>query len=308
MTTAAEKVIPARDIPRGQSPMELLTPREMSQTTETRLLVETNRVTSPDPSDTLGNPVSHSLDNTMGPVNARPLQDVRLNHDEGNREERPGRFLTTRAPIGQHVKIFRQLTTPPGHVKERVFPKLVNQDGDAQRYGGLTAIMKDETIFAAYDKAEMRKAKIMVVANSEFVYTSKSLFWPDVIMLAAVDLDLQQSISLAIGVQRQMEMNPITIVFAGINDHLHSRGFLSRLRHPTTAENAVWPAIKDILESMGEVVDATKEGSFNKVALRVVFALSPGYAHLPDGLKFVYAIVALLSEGKYDVIISARIA
>ena len=243
--------------------------------------------------------------NTMGPVNARPLQDVRLNHDEGNRAERPGRFLTTRAPIGQHVKIFRQLTTPPGHVKERVYPKLVNQDGDAQRYGGFTAIKKDETIFAAYDKAEMRKAKIMVVANSEFVYTSKSLFWPDVIMLAAVDLDLLQSVSLAIGVQRQTDMNPITIVFAGINDHLHSRGFLSRLRDPTTAENAVWPVIKDILESMGEVVDATKEGSFSKVALRVVFALSPGYTHLPDGLKFVYAIVALLSEGKYDVIISA---
>ena len=243
--------------------------------------------------------------NTMGPVNARPLQDVRLNHDEGNREERPGRFLTTRAPIGQHVKIFRQLTTPPGHVKERVYPKLVNQDGDVQRYGGLKAIKKDETIFAAYDKAEMRKAKIMVVANSEFVYTSKSLFWPDVIMLAAVDLDLLQSISLAIGVQRQTDMNPITIVFAGISDHLHSRGFLSRLRDPTTAENAVWLAIKDILESMGEVVDAAKEGSFTKVTPRIVFALSPGYAHLPDGLKFVYAIVTLLSEGKYDVIISA---
>ena len=243
--------------------------------------------------------------NTMGPVNARPLQDVRLNHEERNREERPGRFLTARAPIGQHVKIFRQLTTPPGHVKERVYPKLVNQDGDAQRYGGLTAIKKDESIFAAYDKAEMRKAKIMVVANSEFVYTSKFLFWPDVIMLAAVDLDILQSVSLAIGVQRQTEMNPITIVFAGINDHLHSRGFLSRLRDPATAENAVWPAIKDILESMGEVVDATKEGSFNKVTLKVVFALSPGYAHLPDGLKFVYAMVALLSEGKYDVIISA---
>ena len=92
--------------------------------------------------------------NTMGPVNARPLQDVRLNHDEGNREERPGRFLTTRAPIGQNVKIFRQLTTPPGHVKERVYPKLVNQDGDAQRYGGLTAIKKDETIFAAYEEGQ----------------------------------------------------------------------------------------------------------------------------------------------------------
>ena len=57
LTMAVEKVIPARDIPRGQSPMELLTPREMSQTTETRLPAETNRVTIPDPSDTLGDPV-----------------------------------------------------------------------------------------------------------------------------------------------------------------------------------------------------------------------------------------------------------
>ena len=57
LTTAVEKVIPTRDIPRGQSPMELLTPREMIQTTETRLPAETNRVTIPDPSDTLGDPV-----------------------------------------------------------------------------------------------------------------------------------------------------------------------------------------------------------------------------------------------------------
>ena len=110
--------------------------------------------------------------NTMGLVNARPLQDVRLNHDEGNREERPGRFLVTRAPIGQHVKMFRQVSSPPGHLKERIYPKLVNQDSDVQRYGGLKATKKDETIFAAYDKAEMRKAKIMIVANSEFLQVS----------------------------------------------------------------------------------------------------------------------------------------
>ena len=57
LTTAVEKLIPARSIPRGQSPMELLTPREMSQTTETRLPTATGRVTIPDPSDTLGDPV-----------------------------------------------------------------------------------------------------------------------------------------------------------------------------------------------------------------------------------------------------------
>ena len=57
LTTVVEKVIPARDINRGQSPMELLTPREMSQTTETRLPATTGRVTIPDPSDTSGDPV-----------------------------------------------------------------------------------------------------------------------------------------------------------------------------------------------------------------------------------------------------------
>ena len=192
-----------------------------------------------------------------------------------------------------------------GHVKERAYPKQVNQEGDVPRYGGLKAIKKDETIFAAYDKAEMRKAKIMVVASSDFVCTFKSLFWHDAIMLAAVDLDLMQSVSMAIGVQRQTEMNLITIVFAGTNDHLHSRGFRSRLRELTTAEATVWPAIKDILETMGEVLDTLKEGAFTKITPRAVFALSPGYAHLPYGLKFVYAMLALLSEGKYDVIISA---
>ena len=57
LATAVEKAIPARSIPRGQSPMEFLTPREMSQTTETRLPTATDRVTIPDPSDTLGDPV-----------------------------------------------------------------------------------------------------------------------------------------------------------------------------------------------------------------------------------------------------------
>ena len=82
-------------------------------------------------------------------------------------------------------------------------------------------------------------------------------------------------------------MNPITIVFAGINVFLHSRGLLSRLREPTMPQNAVWPAIKDILESMGEVMVVLKEGVFQKITPKPVFVLSPGYAHLPDGLKFV---------------------
>ena len=52
-----EKVIHTKDIPLGQSALELLTPQELSQTTETQLPATTGRVTILDPSDTLGDPV-----------------------------------------------------------------------------------------------------------------------------------------------------------------------------------------------------------------------------------------------------------
>ena len=90
---------------------------------------------------------------------------------------------------------------------------------------------------------------------------------------------------MAIGIQRQIEMNPITIVFDGINDHLHSRIFLSRFREPTSAQGAVWPATEDILESIG-----AKSG----------ICTSPGWIDIR-----VMVMVALVSEEKYDVIISA---
>ena len=57
LTLAVEKVIPARNVPRGQPPIELLTPRELSQTTEVRPATTTGRVTISDPSDTLGDSV-----------------------------------------------------------------------------------------------------------------------------------------------------------------------------------------------------------------------------------------------------------
>ena len=52
LTTAVEKAIPATNVPRGQSPMELLTPRELSKTTELRPSTTAGRVTIPDPIDT----------------------------------------------------------------------------------------------------------------------------------------------------------------------------------------------------------------------------------------------------------------
>ena len=72
--------MPTRDIPRGQSPMELLTPREMSQMIETRLPATTGRVTIPDTSDTLGDPVVdqtvRKLIETAGRLVAKGMRQV----------------------------------------------------------------------------------------------------------------------------------------------------------------------------------------------------------------------------------------
>ena len=181
--------------------------------------------------------------------------------------------------------MFKQVRAPLAHDKERAYPKTEAQGGDDERYSELQFRI-GETIFAANEKAEMRKAKILLIASSDFVHASGSLLWPDVITLAGTDLDWMQPTSMAIGVQQQNEMSPITI--AGINDHLHSRGFLSRLREPITVEAAVWPATKDILESMCESMDVCKEGGFQKITPKPVFVLFPGHTHLPDGLKLVY--------------------
>ena len=64
----------------------------------------------------------------------------------------------------------------------------------------------------------------------------------------------------------------------------------------------MWPAIKDILESIGEIMDVLTEGGFQKVTPKPVFVLSPGYEHLPNGLKFVYALIALLKKGYHAIV------
>ena len=81
-----------------------------------------------------------------------------------NRDDRRGSFINKRDPNGQHVKMFKQVRTPPAHVREeRTYPKVVEQEGDKGRYEDLKFNF-DDSIFSAYDKVEIRKAKIMIKA------------------------------------------------------------------------------------------------------------------------------------------------
>ena len=91
------------------------------------------------------------------------------------------------------------MRAPPPRAKERTYQKQVTQEGDEEKYGELKFKI-GETICAAYDKAEMRKAKILMISSSDIVSTPKSQIWPDVVLLAEEHLYWMQSISMAIGI------------------------------------------------------------------------------------------------------------
>ena len=62
--------------------------------------------------------------------------------------------------------MFKQARTLPTLVKERAYPKLLEQEDDMDRCYGLK-IEAVESNFAAYEKTEMRKTKIKVIARSD---------------------------------------------------------------------------------------------------------------------------------------------
>ena len=95
------------------------------------------------------------------------------------------------------------------------------------------------------------------------------------------------------------------IVVAGSNDHLQSRGLLSRLTDGSIPSNEViGEAIMTLLSAMAEIETSVKQ-RFTQNVVKVVFVLSPGYATLPEPLQFVYTMVITIAEGRFSVIIPA---
>ena len=159
-------------------------------------------------------------------------------------------------------------------------------DGDDKRYGKLKATVGDG-LFAAYDPLDMKAAKYLIVASSDYLYTPRSLFWPDVIFLTAPKLDWGQAIGMMISVRRVVSMEPQVIVVAGSNYHLQSRGLLTRLTDGSIPSNdVIGEAIMTLLSTMAEVETAAKQ-RFTQNVVNVVFVLSPGYTALPEPLQFV---------------------
>ena len=246
-------------------------------------------------------------DNTFGPLITRSLTDVRKRAREMTPPARKGKFQTDSKPKNKHHKMYRQFAKPPGQTPgeySRDYPRATTVDGDDRRYGKLKAPVGDG-LFAAYDPLDMKAAKYLIVASSDYLYTPRSLFWPEVIFLTAPKLYWGQAIGMMINVRRVVSMEPQVIVVAGSNDHLQSRGLLTRLTDGSIPSNEViGEAIMTLLSAMAEVETAAKQ-RFTQNVVKVVFVLSPGYAALPEPLQFVYTTVTTIAEGPFNVIIPA---
>ena len=246
-------------------------------------------------------------DNTLRPLNTRSLTDVRQRARKLTPPAQKGKFLAKNKPNNKHHKMYRQFAKPPGQAPgeySRECPRATSVEGDDKRYGKLKAPIGDG-LFAAYDPLDMKAAKYLIVAGSDYLYTPRSLFWPDVIFLTAPKLDWGQAKGMMISVRRVVSMEPQVIVVAGSNDHLQSRGLLTRLTDGSIPSNEViGEAIMTLHSTMAEV-ETTAKQRFTQNVVKVVFVLSPGYAVLPELLQFVYTMVTTIAEGRFSVIIPA---
>ena len=117
-------------------------------------------------------------DNTLGPLNTRSLTDVRRRARELTPPAAKGKFLAEIKPNNKHHKMYRQFAKPPGQAPSehsRDYPRATSVERDDRRYAALMAPVGD-SLFAAYDPLDMKAAKYLIVASSDYLYTPRSLF------------------------------------------------------------------------------------------------------------------------------------
>ena len=96
-------------------------------------------------------------------------------------------------------------------------------------------------------------------------------------------------------IKSEMSCEPELLLFVGMNDHLHSAGFLEHLKGEAPTPKKIWKAIQTLFAAMNEVQESVVSRFGPRT--RVAFTTSPGYASMPPALQFVHAMLILIAEG-----------
>ena len=84
---------------------------------------------------------------------------------------------------------------------------------------------------------------MIVVAGSDFEGTSPKLFWPETLVYLLPGAELNQMLTLVVAIKSDMPCEPNLLLFAGMNDHLHSAGLLEQLKGEAPTPKKTWEAI-----------------------------------------------------------------
>ena len=93
---------------------------------------------------------------------------------------------------------------------------------DDPRYGKPCGNSQLAKTLAIYDQSDPGAARVIFVAGSDFVGKSPKLFWPETLVYLLPGAELNQMLTLVVAIKSEMPCEPELLLFAGMNDHLHS--------------------------------------------------------------------------------------
>ena len=91
-------------------------------------------------------------------------------------------------------------------------------------------------------------------------------------------------LTLVVAIKSEMPCEPELLLFAGMNDHLHSAGLLEHLKGESPTPKKMWKAIQTLFAAMNDVQESMASRFGHRT--RVAFTTSPGYASMPPALQF----------------------
>ena len=188
----------------------------------------------------------------MGPINYRPLN---LLGSPGLVVE-PRKHRTSIARIRLATPAQLRVVDKLLHPREMELPDAAYEGtrlADDPRYGKTCGNTQLAKTLAVYDRADPAAARVVIIAGSDFEGTSPKLFWPETLIYSLPGAELNQMLTLVVAIKSEMPCEPELLLFAGMNDHLHAKGFLEQFKGDEPAPKRVWEAIQTLFAAMNEV-------------------------------------------------------
>ena len=104
-------------------------------------------------------------------------------------------------------------------------PKLA----DDPRYGRSRGTSQQAKTLAVYDCSDPGAARANIMAGSDFEGTSPKLFWPETLVYLLPGAELNQMLTLVVAIKSKTPCELELLLFAGMNDYLHTAGLLEHL-------------------------------------------------------------------------------